>query len=941
MLKLNDKEYNLDNLFGINFDLLKEVLLALSKNYSSAKDEINIIKNADTIRDSKISELQKKLTELNNKIIQEKEKIIQKIDKKIEQAFKAKENKEKDKYKNLSINTNEIDLTRKEFNKGNFIIMNKIDDFIISKNELDKQNHANTENEVNPEVSHNNKNNNMIINTNDINNNNNENNNIDNNNINIKNENIIKNKKKFDKIIKYYKKKPKLSKKLITDINLIDISLLSKINKLKKNKPKDSNTNNNINLLYEINDIKDRMNFIEKAMNLKLSENLKISKDLLSEHNIQSMSKFNTMEDTLSKLKNKYDNLDTTLATIIQKLEKNFSISIEKNKNPEIITIFNDNEENKDNNNVPDKFLEGINKRFDMNDERYMKLFEDNFKLNQSVVDIKGLYDNLEHKYDINKKITDEIMTNVNKIKDDINELFENINNGTNNKKFYGGNKNLMGVNEYIDKKIKELTDNLLKGIYDSNDNSGNNNVNISNDNYKLDKSLLKLLNQRVNEFKEKLEIIDEENILQKKNFNAKFKEINDLSYKINELNEKMVEKLEKKNLEEINTLIKTNTEDINNIKLKVEELILGQEKIFNDNPNFIKRLESLTKDILTIKENFPEIVGTTPTVKNEYHTKVEEINNIDTMNEEKIKNLISPLADEIQKLILETENLNLQIKSLLSQNKLMAKKKYIEKLEYNYNNKFDNYENILETKYLKKIDFNKIIKTLEIQIKQMQGNNNANGSQKNEAESWILAKQPLKCFNCASCEAKINNVNPNQQNEHLFWNKYHGKYHIGQGFSKLLNKLNSNSISNKPNDDNKKINLNSSFENLSMNKNDNIKLLNKRTSMDENSKPYAMSLKKYKLPRLIESFRKRQKSTDLIPVSDDENEKDNSELDENSPKILKITKLKNEDIANISDMNYLIKNKTGRNSAKRQNNDNNGNSNSNNLNRIQSLPVY
>ena len=222
-----------------------------------------------------------------------------------------------------------------------------------------------------------------------------------------------------------------------------------------------------------------------------------------------------------------------------------------------------------------------------------------------------------------------------------------------------------------------------------------------------------------------------------------------------------------------------------------------------------------------------------------------------------------------------------------------------------------------------------------------MQGNNNANGSQKNEAESWILAKQPLKCFNCASCEAKINNVNPNQQNEHLFWNKYHGKYHIGQGFSKLLNKLNSNSISNNPNDDNKKINLNSSFENLSMNKNDNLKLLNKMTSMDENSKPYAMSLKKYKLPRLIESFRKRQKSTDLIPVSDDENEKDNSELDENSPKILKITKLKNEDIANISDMNYLIKNKTGRNSAKRQNNDNNGNSNNNNLNRIQSLPVY
>ena len=68
MLKLDEKEYNLDNLLGINFDLLKEILLKLSKSDNDILIEINNIKNTNISRDNKISELEKKITELNNSI---------------------------------------------------------------------------------------------------------------------------------------------------------------------------------------------------------------------------------------------------------------------------------------------------------------------------------------------------------------------------------------------------------------------------------------------------------------------------------------------------------------------------------------------------------------------------------------------------------------------------------------------------------------------------------------------------------------------------------------------------------------------------------------------------------------------------------------------------------------------------------------------------------
>jgi len=90
------------------------------------------------------------------------------------------------------------------------------------------------------------------------------------------------------------------------------------------------------------------------------------------------------------------------------------------------------------------------------------------------------------------------------------------------------------------------------------------------------------------------------------------------------------------------------------------------------------------------------------------------------------------------------------------------------------------------------------------------------------------MAKQPLKCFNCASCEANLRGGGSTQ--EYIPWNKYpQGEriYRMGQGFSHMLQMMTSEFVQTfEHNDkDSKESNINLSVENDS---NMNSKSLNK-----------------------------------------------------------------------------------------------------------------
>ena len=199
----------------------------------------------------------------------------------------------------------------------------------------------------------------------------------------------------------------------------------------------------------------------------------------------------------------------------------------------------------------------------------------------------------------------------------------------------------------------------------------------------------------------------------------------------------------------------------------------------------------------------------------------------------------------------------------------------------------------------------------------------------KQDADSWILAKQPMKCFNCATCEAHIKNEMPSE--EFKAWNKYPPKNkndnnRFGRGFSHMLQMMTSdliNNIDNNTNIDNNKEQLyiddiaiknnlrNSAnnFNNLSQNPENNKimtqtkiaqieripnHLTNKIIKREIGKSSVPKNYGKLKLPKMLDGNKnKGDESNHNLDEVKNNNLKGNDsyENDNNSPKIIKVTK--------------------------------------------------
>ena len=179
------------------------------------------------------------------------------------------------------------------------------------------------------------------------------------------------------------------------------------------------------------------------------------------------------------------------------------------------------------------------------------------------------------------------------------------------------------------------------------------------------------------------------------------------------------------------------------------------------------------------------------------------------------------------------------------------------------------------------------------------------------------MAKQPLKCFNCATCESNIKNVTPS--NEYLAWNKYPPGdriYRMGQGFSHMLQMMTNEFVKNVERNSSESMNYNEQSH-KSININDNgrintninansekslpgLSVNNKQQFFDDSNTLQRKSgrIKLPIMPRFIKQ--KKIKNMSEAPVSDDERE-NNEMLDKmkimGSPKIVKILKKKKEEI--------------------------------------------
>ena len=131
-------------------------------------------------------------------------------------------------------------------------------------------------------------------------------------------------------------------------------------------------------------------------------------------------------------------------------------------------------------------------------------------------------------------------------------------------------------------------------------------------------------------------------------------------------------------------------------------------------------------------------------------------------------------------------------------------KKGEIIKIEESIHNQID--EN--KSKIIKnKNELYKLIKGLEVEIKSIW----EELKKRESSDTWILAKKPLQCFNCATCDNDIKIEH--QKDEYMHWNKIlssNKSFIRGKGFSHILEKMTKDLINDcdeKNENENSKIN--------------------------------------------------------------------------------------------------------------------------------------
>ena len=341
-----------------------------------------------------------------------------------------------------------------------------------------------------------------------------------------------------------------------------------------------------------------------------------------------------------------------------------------------------------------------------------------------------------------------------------------------------------------------------------------------------------------------------------------------------------------------------------------------GLTKTVKDLQNLQQRVESLNGNISLLQNN-----------PNNENTKFFDFNKY--IENKKFSETLKPILKQFDTINKEIESLRRDVTDSNSKN-ANSIKSAINLIEDDTNNKINDLQKNIQKKYLEKFEYHKGMKSLEIQLK-----STSDDKKKLDAESWLLAKKPLNCFNCASCEAKIKN-DEYIPADYLAWKKYpRGEkiHRMGQGFSHVLQMMTSEFIKNiEKNElgiDYESSSRNTNKNNLSLSpsfpsnekQNINSMFLTHKEKDKEKERDDSISFKKktkFTLPKMSQNSKNKIKliDGDNLPISDDENNdviiSDNNaikESDKNTPKILKITKKSKANLFNKNKNKGIFKN--------------------------------
>ena len=552
--------------------------------------------------------------------------------------------------------------------------------------------------------------------------------------------------------------------------------------------------------------------------------------DKFEKNLIELTKKVNNLNETdqHKEQNEKYDKLIKKQDEKIEKLENDINYLNQKIKEMNIIQVeySNDNkDESEGDKNKNAQIMKMLTKKIDLMENKSKKNDEDIFKLKKDLTGINNLLSSDKNSYnefsnEINKNYNKFIVAvnkDINSLKNLMSEKDEKIKNDLANK-FEKENNN-------IKKMVDELKNNINTYIED----------NIIDNIVKSSK-----FNEKLNILKKDLKDLMKQNITEtEKNIKSLINSlgIENIKKQISSIQENLSEKLIKADLDYIDLKFKDIEKSFTSQSLRLDELEKDLIECNNTCNKSVKMLEYLSGHVIQNDEPEKKIEQKEEINKKNIFTLEEKdlqfFVNKDEFNQE-IKKLYAKIE---QILLVESENYKF-IQYVESRLKYFVTQKDFKLMEKCLINMLEELKINFARKYMEKSEILKNIKLLELQLKNFQ---DSNPGLIKEGDNWLLAKKPMNNYLCASCEAYIGELK--NKNNYLAWNKIpphdiNTKYRMGNGFSRMLELVNTDIIKNaeKINNnliikDEKKINYDNIYPLPRVGSQINLKKLNKKIS--------------------------------------------------------------------------------------------------------------
>ena len=628
-------------------------------------------------------------------------------------------------------------------------------------------------------------------------------------------------------------------------------------------------------IMKQLKEQSSKLNILETQLK-SVSKNIKNEETHLKNHILDNESEIKLINDRINSLLQKNEEYDQKLDNLMVKTSE-----------LDVFSMFKDSGDGTiDATKLLVKSLEEkVFKKFELVDARYKKDSLDNLKMKTNIENITPKLDQFNRELvrisDMNKQQKDDLD---NYKKENQEQNLDNINNINNDI-----NQKLLDLKNELENNLKnkmKLIENQLKILQNSNNDNNNtfDLLKLGLGNNGLDSEASQALEKKINDLRKKTN--DLENTL--KLFMDK-KEIESITKEIKDLKLLIDKKITKDDLKELYNFHLSDLDEINDIKDRESITYDELRKTIKDLQNMQQRMESISGNLALLQN--------TPSNGN---AKIIDFSKY--VDNQKLTEALKPFLREFDKVYKEIDSFRRDLNEVDNQNKNYIKNS-ISKLDEDFNNKINELKVFIQKKYLEKFEFHKTIKSLEVQIKSLNDE-----PKKNDADNWLLAKRPLKCFNCASCEANIKNDNYNTA-DYLPWKKYpRGEkiHRMGQGFSHMLQMMTSEFIKSIEKNEfpteyelSARNNTTNNISNTISNQFDKSTV----TGFVINNKEQEDGLQnlkksKMKLPKVKQfSKPKIRKYEDNLPISDDEFPGNNIEVNKDlvvnssSPKILKITK--------------------------------------------------